>query len=60
VSLCSEGEAGVNAKHELPAGAYTVVITAAEQELRTPVTVTIAKDIVLKALIRGDKLVVET
>ena len=55
----AKGEAGVDRAHELPAGNYTVVITAADQELRTPVTVVAAKDVVLKALIKGDTLVVE-
>ena len=55
----AKGEAGVDRAHELPAGAYTVVITAAEQELRTPVTVAVAQDIVLKALIKGDRLIIE-
>lgn len=56
----AQGEAGVDSAHELPSGDYTVVITAADLELRTPVTVEVAKDIVLKALIKGDQLVVET
>ena len=55
----AKGEAGVDRAHELPAGNYTVVITAADQELRTPVTVAAAKDVVLKALIKGDTLVVD-
>jgi len=55
----AKGEAGVDRAHELPAGNYTVVITAADQELRTPVTVAAAKDVVLKALIKGDTSVVE-
>ncbi len=55
----ARGEAGVDRPHELPAGTYTVVITAAEQELRAPVTVAVARDVLLRALIKGDKLVVE-
>jgi hypothetical protein len=53
------GEAGVNEPHQLPEGSYTVVIMAGDQELRTPVTVVIGKPVVLRALIKGDKLVVE-
>jgi transglutaminase-like putative cysteine protease len=55
----AQGEAGVGSAHELPAGDYTVVITAADLELRTPVTVEIAKDSVLTAAIKGSQLVVE-
>lgn len=55
----TKGAAGVNASHVLPVGNYTIVITAADQELRTPVTTEVAKDIVLKAHIKGDKLAVE-
>ena len=39
--------------HELPRRQLHVVITAAEQELRTPVTVAVGQDIVLKALDQG-------
>jgi hypothetical protein len=56
----AQGEAGVGSAHELPAGDYTVVITAADLELRTPVTIEVGKDSVLKALIKEDQLVVET
>lgn len=55
----ARGEAGVDQAHELAPGAYTVVITAAEQDVRTPVTVVLGQDITLRALIKGDKLVVE-
>jgi hypothetical protein len=55
----AKGEAGSGKAHELPAGEYKVVITAADQVLTTPVTLAAAKDITLKATIKGDKLVVE-
>ena len=55
----ARGEAGMDGAHELAPGNYTVVIAAADQELRTPVTVAVARDVVLKALIKGDTLVVE-
>jgi hypothetical protein len=55
----AKGEAGAGKAHELPAGDYKVIVTAAEQELTTPVTLGVAKDITLKVSIKGDKLVVE-
>ena len=55
----ARGEAGATAAHELPPGSYTVVVTAADQELKTPVTITVGQDVVLKASVKGDKLVVE-
>lgn len=56
----AQGEAGTTSPHELAAGDYTVVITAAGEELRTPVNIEVGKDIVLKALIKNGQLVVET
>jgi hypothetical protein len=53
------GEAGATTAHELPPGAYTVIVTAADQDVRTPITIAIGQDAVLKALIKGDTLVVE-
>jgi hypothetical protein len=54
------GEAGNTGPHELAAGDFTLVITAAGEELRTPVKIEVGKDIVLKALIKSGQLVVET
>lgn len=44
---------------DLAPGAYTVVVTAADQDVRLPVTLTPGQDLTLRALVRGDKLVVE-
>ena len=55
----ARGEAGVDQAHELAPGAYTLVIAAGDQDVRTPVTLALGQDITLRALIKGDKLVVE-
>jgi len=55
----ARGDAGVDSGHELPPGNYTVVITAADQDVRTPVTVALNQDITLRASVRGDKLVID-
>ena len=36
-----------------------MVVTAAEQEVATPVTLGLARDITLKVVIKGDKLAME-
>jgi hypothetical protein len=55
----ARGEAGVDAPHELAPGNYTVVITAAERDVRTPVALAVGQDITLRAQVKGDTLVVE-
>jgi hypothetical protein len=55
----ARGEAGVEGAHELPPGNYTVVVTAGEQDVRLPLALAVGQDVTLRALIKGDKLVVE-
>lgn len=55
----AKGEAGVGKPHDLPPGNYRVVVTTAEQDITTPITVVVGSDIVLKASVKGDALVVE-
>jgi von Willebrand factor type A domain len=55
----ARGEAGTDERHELAPGTYTVVVTAAEENVRVPITIALGQDMTLRALIKGDKLVVE-
>jgi hypothetical protein len=55
----AKGEAGVDKPHELPPGTYRVVVTAADVDMTTPVTIAVGQDVVLRASVKGDKLVVE-
>ncbi len=55
----ARGEAGVDQAHELPPGAYTVVVTAGEQDAKFPATLAVGQDLALRARIQGDKLIVE-
>jgi hypothetical protein len=55
----ARGEAGVDDRHELAPGSYTVVIAAADTEVRMPVTIVLGQDVTLRGLIKGDKLVIE-
>jgi hypothetical protein len=50
---------GASKVHELPAGDYNVIVTAARQELTAPVTLGIAKDVTLRITIKDDKLVAD-
>jgi hypothetical protein len=54
----ARGEAG-GAAHELAPGNYAVVITAADREVRTPVSIAVGQDLTLRARVKGDALVVE-
>jgi len=54
----AKGDAGAPPE-ELPPGDYTVVIKAADQELRENVTVATGVDTTLKVVLKGDKFVVE-
>jgi hypothetical protein len=51
--------AGASTAHELPASDYKIVVTAAGQELTTPVTLGVAKDATLRITIKNDRLVAE-
>ena len=55
----AQGEAGVNPAHRLPVGNHKVAVMAGDKEWSTPVKLEVAKPIVLNALIKGDKLVVD-
>ena len=55
----ARGEAGAGKAHELPPGDYKVVVTAADQDLTTPVTVAVGKDITLSITIKGGALVAD-
>jgi hypothetical protein len=56
----ASGEAGKDDPHELPPGAYTVVMTAADREVRTPVKLALAQDVTMRAVVRADMLVLES
>jgi hypothetical protein len=56
----AKGEAGRADAHELPPGGYTVVMTAADREVRTPVTLALAQDVTLRAVVKADILVLES
>jgi hypothetical protein len=49
----------VDRPHELAPGNYRVIVTAADQEVTTVVTIAVGQDVVLKGSIKGDTLVVE-
>jgi hypothetical protein len=53
-----KGEAG-GPPDELPAGEYTVVVRAADQELTEKVSVSVSSDVVLHVRLKGDRFVVE-
>jgi hypothetical protein len=55
----ARGEAGVDEAHELAPGTYRVIVSAADQEIATSVTIAIGQDVQLKASVKGDKVVVE-
>ncbi len=54
-----KGVAGVDGKHELPPGTYTVVVSAGDQSLKVPVTLALRQDVSIRVGIENDKLVVE-
>ena len=53
----AKGEAG-GPPEELPAGEYTVAVTAGDQQLTEKVTVAIGSDVTLRVRLNGDKFVV--
>ena len=53
-----KGTAGVNAKHELSPGDYTIVVTAGDESLKVPVTLALRQDVAVTVGIKDDKLVV--
>lgn len=53
------GEAGATSAHELAPGTYRVIVSAADQEITTPVTIALNQDVTLRASVKGDKVVVE-
>ena len=54
-----KGEAGLTPPHELPAGAYTVVITAGEEALKVPVSIAVRQDASITIVVKDDKLAVQ-
>jgi hypothetical protein len=54
-----KGVAGVDGKHELPPGSYTVVVSAGDELLKVPVTLALRQDVSIKVAVENDKLVVE-
>ncbi len=55
----AKGVAGVDGKHELPPGDYTVIVSAGEESLTVPVTMAVREDQSISVGIKGDTLVVE-
>ena len=53
------GVAGVDGKHELPPGTYTLVVTAGDESLKAPVTLALRQDVAIRVGIESDRLVVE-
>jgi len=53
-----KGTAGVNGKHELSPGDYTVVVSAGDESLKVPVTLALRQDVSIAVGIKDDKLVV--
>jgi hypothetical protein len=53
-----QGVAGVAGKHELAPGDYTVVVSAADESLKVPVTLALRQDVSVTVGIKDDKLVV--
>jgi hypothetical protein len=54
-----KGVAGVDGKHELPPGDYTIVVSAGDESLKVPVTLALRQDVAVTVGIKDDKLVVE-
>jgi hypothetical protein len=54
-----KGTAGVNGKHELLPGDYTVVVSAGDESLKVPVMLALRRDVSITVGIKDDKLVVE-
>ena len=55
----AKGEAGAPPE-ELPAGDYTVVVRAGDQEIKAgPLTVVRGAEIVLKVVLKGDQFAIE-
>jgi len=54
-----KGVDGVDGKHELPPGSYTVVVSAGDELLKVPVTLALRQDVSIRVGIENDKLVVE-
>jgi hypothetical protein len=53
-----KGVAGVNGKHELPPGDYSLVVSAGDESLKVPVTLALRQDVSITVGIKDDKLVV--
>jgi len=57
VKLVAKGDAG-GPPEELPAGDYTVAVTAGDQVLKEKVTVAVGSDLTLRVRLRSDRFVV--
>jgi len=55
----ARGEAGSGKPHELPAGEYTLVVSAGEEELRTPIRLGATQDLQFTVVIKGDRLAID-
>jgi hypothetical protein len=55
----AKGEAGSGKLHELPAGEYTLVVSAGEEELRTPIRLGATQDLQFTVVIKGDRLAID-
>jgi hypothetical protein len=55
----ARGVAGLDGKHELAPGDYTVVITAGDESLKMPVSLALRQDVALRVVITDDRLNVE-
>jgi len=53
------GVAGLDGKHELAPGSYTVVLTAGDESLKVPVSLALRQDVALRVVIKDDRLAVE-
>ena len=53
------GVAGVDGKHELPPGTYTVVVSAGDESLKVTVTLALRQDVSITVGIKDDTLVEE-
>ena len=53
------GVAGVDGKHELAPGEYSVVLTAGDESLKVPASLALRQDVSLRVVIKDDKLAVE-
>jgi hypothetical protein len=53
------GMAGVDGRHELAPGDYTVLLTAGDESLKVPVTLALRQDVSLRVVIKDDTLAVE-